>query len=287
MPVTKLQRAGGVLLVTDRQVDEGALGFAARVARALDAPMAYWIIVETLDEMRAALPLLRKETALLQETAPEVKAGLKRGLAAEILSGIGADDYELVILSFRGRRGLKKVFPRAEILSILHHGKVNFLVLWGRRMEVRKVLFCTGGSPYGQQAVEYGARLAAALEAPATLLYVTETEPGLFLGRRAKAPEMEEETKEALEKAVETLEDAGIQSTLKVRHGKVANEILTEAATGRHDLIVLGSHGMGGIRQVFLGAVSEEVVRRARVPVLVVRARERRTFWQRLLHLRS
>ncbi len=219
MPVTKQQRAGGVLLVTDRQVDEGALGFAARVARALDAPMAYWIIVETLDEMRAALPLLRKETALLQETAPEVKAGLKRGLAAEILSGIGADDYELVILSFRGRRGLKKVFPRAEILSILHHGKVNFLVLWGRRMEVRKVLFCTGGSPYGQQAVEYGARLAAALEAPATLLYVTETEPGLFLGRRAKAPEMEEETKEALEKAVETLEDAGIQSTLKVRHG--------------------------------------------------------------------
>lgn len=281
MPVTTQRGAGGVLLVTDRQVDEGALSLAARVARAMDTPMAYWIIVETVDEMRTTLPLLRKEAALLQETAPEVEAELKRGLAVEILSGIGEGDYDLVILSFRGRRGLKKVFPRAEILSILHRARVNFLVLWGRRTKVRRVLFCTGGSRFAQQAVEYGAPLVAALGAPATLLYVTETEPALFLGR-AKVPEMKEETKEALAKAEATLRDAGVQTALQVRHGKVADEILTEAASGPHDLIVLGSHGMGGIRQVFLGAVSEEVVRRARIPVLIVRAREKRTFWRRL-----
>lgn len=285
MPVRK-RKGRGVLLVTDRQVDERALNLAAGVARALDAPMEYWIIVETLDEMRSTLPLLRRETALLQETAPEVEAEMKRGLAAEILSHIGEGDYDLVILSFRGRRGLKKVFPRAEILSILHRAKVNFLVLWGRQKEVKTMLVCTGGSPYGQQAVEFGARLAGALDAQATLLYVAETEPRLFLGRRAKTPEVEEELQEVLDKGRQTLEDAGVEVALKVRHGKVADEILAEAATGPYDLILLGSHGMGGIRHVILGVVSEEVVRRARIPVLIVRAREQKPFWRRILGLR-
>jgi nucleotide-binding universal stress UspA family protein len=38
------------------------------------------------------------------------------------------------------------------------------------------------------------------------------------------------------------------------------------------DLIVIGSHGHGRLRRLFRGSVSDEVVRRARCPVLVVKA---------------
>ena len=38
------------------------------------------------------------------------------------------------------------------------------------------------------------------------------------------------------------------------------------------DLIVMGTHGHRGLRQVLFGSVTEEVVRRARCPVMVVKA---------------
>jgi nucleotide-binding universal stress UspA family protein len=38
------------------------------------------------------------------------------------------------------------------------------------------------------------------------------------------------------------------------------------------DLIVMGTHGHGRLRQVLFGSVTEEVVRRARCPVMVVKA---------------
>ncbi len=279
------QKRSRVLLATDREVDERALGLAGQVAKALDSHMDYWIIVETVDEMRSILPLLRKERTLLEGVAPEVKVEVKRGLAAEIMSGIHEGDYDLVILSFRGRRGLKKVFPRAEVLSILHRAKVNFLVLWGGRKRVKRLLFCSGGSRYAQQAIEFGAPISAATGASATLLHVAETAPGLFLGRGPEEPKLDPEINLALSKGMETLRQAGVEAKMKVRHGKVAGQILNEATSGRYDLIVIGSHGMGGIRHFILGSVSEELVKRARIPILIVRAREPRRLWRRILRL--
>jgi nucleotide-binding universal stress UspA family protein len=277
----KQRKRGRVLLATDRAVDEGSLRCAARVVRALDSQMDFWIIVETVDEMRSVMPLLQKEMAFLKEIAPDVKAEVKKGLAAEIMSGIREGEYDLVILSFRGRRGLKKVFPRAEVLSILHHARVNFLILWGRGRELKRFLFCTGGSPYAQQAVEFGSRIAVSLEARATLLYVAETEPALFLeGGRERHEIQDPEVRRAFERALETLQKAGVEAEAKVRYGKIADQILAEASTGNHDLIIMGSHGMGGIRRFILGSVSEEVVKRARIPILVVRAKEGRRRWR-------
>ncbi len=282
------QRKGrGILLAVDRAVGEAVLVYAGAVATALDLPLDLWIIVETVDEVRSALPVLQERLSMLQDITPDVRGQVKRGLAADVMRSIGGPDYELVMLSFRGRRGLKKIFPRAEVVSILHHARVNYLVHWGRKRELKKVLFCTGGSPYGQQAVEFGIRIAAPLQAEATLLYVAETEPSLFL-RKAPEPEKvgDPELKRVLDEALLTMKKGGVEAELTVRHGKVANQILAEATMGKHDLIVVGSHGMGGIRSFIMGSVSEEVVKRARVPVLIVRAQERRRFWSRFLGLK-
>ena len=42
------------------------------------------------------------------------------------------------------------------------------------------------------------------------------------------------------------------------------------AARRRSDLIVIGTHGLSGVRKWFFGSTTEGVLRRARVPVLVV-----------------
>lgn len=281
------RKGGGILLAVDTAVGEAALTYAGAIATALNLPLDLWMIVETVDEVRSALPLLQERLSILQGVTPDVGGQVKRGLAADIMRNINGSDYELAMLSFTGRRGLKKIFPRAEVVSILHHARVNYLVHWGRKKELKRILFCTGGSPYGQQAVEFGARIATQLQAEATLLYVAETEPSLFLRRAPEPEEIEDPNlKRALDEALLTLKNEGVEAELTVRHGKVANQILAEASPGKHDLVVLGSHGMGGIRSFILGSVSEEVVKRARVPVLIVRAQERRKFWHRFLGLK-
>lgn len=272
--------------MTDREVDEASLKTAAMMASSLGAPLHYWIVVETPDEMRSTLPLLRREGTLMREITPDVQESLKKGFAVDVCGGIPEGEYELVVLAFRGRRGLKKVFPRTECLSILHRAKVNYLILWGPRQRMRKILICTGGSIYGQQAVEYGARLASALKVPVTLLHVAETEPSLFLGRVKEVSELKEELKAALDKAMDTLNKAEVEAEQKVRYGKIAEQILSEASSGGHDMIVVGSHGVGGIRQFILGSVSTELVKRSRIPLLVVRVRESETLWRRLFRRR-
>lgn len=53
--------------------------------------------------------------------------------------------------------------------------------------------------------------------------------------------------------------------------GDPADVILQQADELAADVIVMGTHGRSGVRRLLLGSVAERVLRRARVPVLVVR----------------
>lgn len=58
--------------------------------------------------------------------------------------------------------------------------------------------------------------------------------------------------------------------------GLAADEIVSQAAERGADLVVLGSHGHGAIYHLFAGSVVTGVLKRARVPVLVVPIGERK-----------
>ena len=56
--------------------------------------------------------------------------------------------------------------------------------------------------------------------------------------------------------------------------GSPARETLAMLdANPKLDLVVVGSHGRTGVQRVLLGSVAERIVRHARTPVLVARAR--------------
>jgi nucleotide-binding universal stress UspA family protein len=59
----------------------------------------------------------------------------------------------------------------------------------------------------------------------------------------------------------------------EIRSGEAGNEICKVAAERETDLIVLASHGLGGLQHLIVGSTAERVVRGAPCPVLTVRER--------------
>ncbi len=66
-------------------------------------------------------------------------------------------------------------------------------------------------------------------------------------------------------------EDRDRVAEIRVGHGDPAAQILEAAEELDADLIVMGSHGKGRLRHVFLGTVAERVLRKSRRPVFVSR----------------
>ncbi|WP_046743153.1 universal stress protein [Kordia zhangzhouensis] len=67
------------------------------------------------------------------------------------------------------------------------------------------------------------------------------------------------------------LEDVSV--TPIVKHFKVFSEVNEIAQDHSVDLIVMGSHGSSGIKELFIGSNTEKVVRHSEIPVLVIKNR--------------
>jgi nucleotide-binding universal stress UspA family protein len=66
---------------------------------------------------------------------------------------------------------------------------------------------------------------------------------------------------------------AGVRAQGLLVEGAPADRIVRAARSRRADLIVMGTHGRGGLARLFLGSVAERVVATAPCPVLTVRGR--------------
>ncbi len=86
-----------------------------------------------------------------------------------------------------------------------------------------------------------------------------------------------------LAKACAALRANGVNASLDVREGKPAEQILAYAKEKNVDLIALSTHGRTGARRVVAGSVTEAVLRRAGVPLLVCRPGTVQPEWKRIL----
>jgi len=76
---------------------------------------------------------------------------------------------------------------------------------------------------------------------------------------------------QTVETAKQRLKDAGVTGTVELIQGAPAEVILDYSKKNNFDVIIIGSRGLGGIREFVLGSVSHNVVQHARIPVLVVK----------------
>lgn len=126
------------------------------------------------------------------------------------------------------------------------------------------------------QALRHAAALAERFSAHLLVLYADPFVPPIDYLTSAAAFDVPRDVR--IEAACEHLQSFtrlhvphGIPLDLRVLVDTAADAILTQAEESGADLIVMGTHGRTGIRRLFVGSVTEEVMRRAPVPVLSVR----------------
>ncbi len=141
---------------------------------------------------------------------------------------------------------------------------------------MKKILVPVDFSNATDRTLQAAARLAGALKAELLLLHVAAPEPE-FIGyetgpasvRQAVAHQLSSEHKQ-LQAMQHALESQALQVTALLVQGYTAEKILAEAERLPADLIVMGSHGHGGLHHLLMGSVAEGVVRKARCPVVLV-----------------
>jgi len=128
------------------------------------------------------------------------------------------------------------------------------------------------------RAVREAGEMVRALEGKITLLhvcsipYIYATEFGLAASADVRLQGLTQELVESARArltsaAVEELD--GLDVDVVIREGSPSVEIAAQVEAGGHGLVFMGSRGRTGVRRALLGSVTERVLRRAEVPVVV------------------
>jgi nucleotide-binding universal stress UspA family protein len=134
---------------------------------------------------------------------------------------------------------------------------------------VGTILVPLDGSSLSRHALPYASFLAQAMHARLVLLHAyraktddIETDPELDLVREHAD-------------LASGLRERGVDATTWLSYDEPGPAVVTAAADLQADLIVMSTHGRGGVSQLMYGSVADHVVRGSGVPILLVTAHAR------------
>jgi nucleotide-binding universal stress UspA family protein len=142
---------------------------------------------------------------------------------------------------------------------------------------LKRILVPLDFSPPSQRAMRFAREWATIFGAEVFLLHVIE--PTTSVGEFGTVPmgmvlrDFTAKAAAALQKlaAQEFPDSIPVSST--VRKGKAFDQIAAAAREIRADIVIIATHGHGGLKHALLGSTAERVARHAPCPVLVLRRR--------------
>ncbi len=138
----------------------------------------------------------------------------------------------------------------------------------------QKILLAVDGSENSQRAAQEALKLAKCREDAEVTILFANVPPHTAVEMLQNDPNRSDE--EILEdnnitSVRDLFEEAGVKVKCVVLRGEAIRVITDYEKKNDHDLLVIGSRGLGSVGQLFLGSVSTKVINKAKCPVLLVK----------------
>jgi len=142
-------------------------------------------------------------------------------------------------------------------------------------IQIKRILAPVDFSDTSKLAMKYAAEFAHKFKAELHVIHVVEpvvyaTEPFAPINMGDIQAAQEKMAREEIAKWRRSFIPDEIKTTENVLLGKAFSEIIGYAQKQKIDIIIIGTHGRGGLDHFLLGSTAEKVVRKAPCPVLTV-----------------
>ncbi|MDS0299184.1 universal stress protein [Halogeometricum sp. S1BR25-6] len=216
-------------------------------------------------------------TAARRATAAGVHAltAVEEGRPAAVIADYAADvGVDVVVVGTHGRTGVGRFLLGSVAEAVVDAVDAAVLVVPTAEEgsdptpDYRRLLLAVGGGESGDadRAADAAVWLAAAYDAEVTALSVVDER---FARPSALRTSLESAARETVRGVAVDAAERGVAVDTAVETGVPATRVLDLGSDS--DLVVVGGRGPRGLDAVPLGSVARRVVRRSRVPVLVVR----------------
>lgn len=257
-----------------RYTIELARAFGARISvlSILDVRIFEWAVVMGTDGFVPMIPsnvykeeskkILESKAAAVLEKCSEILTSENVEFDAEKISGSPSDIIcekaplvDLLVIGMRGEFAKwKKNLVGATLDAVMRQWSKSILVTPRKFKSIGNILFAYDGSERSNKALQLVGLFATQLKAPVTILSVHDKE----MFRR-----------KLLEEAQTYLKPYKAKVDLVGVSGNPEKEIIRVAGERHCDLMIMGAFGHSRIREAILGSTTEQVVRKADVPVLL------------------
>ena len=232
---------------------------------------------------------LEAMVARARPTHPDVDARLIEGdtAAAAIVKHATATNADLLVMGSHGRSGFDRFVLGSVTDATVRSAPCPVLVVPShleagaapRQANFTRILCTVDFSVASLNALAEAMTMAEETNGELTLLSVIETPPELQQRSRGKEINVDAARAEAEAEELQRLralipDDIRAYCTVRtaIAEGGAARQILREAEQRGVDLIVMGVHGRSRFDELIFGSTTQDVLRKAHCPVLVVRS---------------
>jgi nucleotide-binding universal stress UspA family protein len=187
---------------------------------------------------------------------------------------------DLIVMSTHGRSGLGRWLYGSVADRVLRSAEVPIILVppgahddW-ETAQPFKIVVPVDGSAFAEEAVEPATDLARGLGAEVRLVGAVDP-PYYWVGPDAYAvydPSAESAAaRDYAESIAATMSKSGVVASVEISWGPPDRMILNAARELGAHLIVLATHGRGGLARLAMGSVTQAVLHRSAVPLMIVR----------------
>ncbi|NNE97705.1 MAG: universal stress protein, partial [Pyrinomonadaceae bacterium] len=225
-------------------------------------------MIEHRTELQKYISLVSQ---LIRDDNLEVKTHYRYGEPASEIDAVSREmNADLIVMTTRGKFEIGQIITKSMAQRVIQNTSTPVLLIrptnnWrSRRSEFKNILVALDGSEAAEQVLPYIRAFANHFDSKVHLFSVPEGSESEGYG---------EKIKQYLDNVARTLHEEGLNIDAEVSGSGPARSILAESQAEKIDLIMMSSHGRGGVDrsdQIPIGSVALKVIEETLCPVFLL-----------------